>query len=137
MKVLLIGLTMVLVLFLDGLREKGRTCGGRRDNAPYPLRLEPGPVQGGDGKDDDSGALAALRLTFETFSENIPLLLNNVKFVMQRSAQLRHCLPPKATEDSRRGEAMSILPGIRRPDLEEERTGSIRFRLHGRFRSGG
>jgi len=120
---------------LRGLREEGRTGGGA-GTTPSSLFDSVWPNSKRRWERTITSGPCGLRSTFETFWEKSPLLLNNVKFVMSESASYG-IYSPRTTDEFAPDEAIYIYLETRRPDPEEERTESIRFRLHGRFHSGG
>jgi hypothetical protein len=102
----LIGLTMVLVLLTACAKKEGPAAGaGTTPQTLFDSSLA--QFKEAMGKNDDSGALAALRSTFEMFWEKTPLLLNNVKFVMSESASYG-IYTPKPTEEFAPGEVIYL-----------------------------
>jgi len=105
-KPFLIGLTAVLVLFAACAKKGGPEAGaGTTPSGLFDSKLA--QLKEAMEKNDDAGALAALRSTFETFWEKTPLLLNNVKFVMSESASYG-IYTPKATEEFAPGEVIYL-----------------------------
>jgi hypothetical protein len=105
-KPFLIGLTAVLVLFAACAKKGGPEAGaGTTPSGLFDSKLA--QLKEAMEKNDDAGALAALRSTFETFWKKTPLLLNNVKFVMSESASYG-IYTPKATEEFAPGEVIYL-----------------------------
>ena len=105
-KPFLIGLTAVLVLFAACAKKGGPEAGaGTTPSGLFDSKLA--QLKEAMEKNDDAGALAALRSTFEMFWEKTPLLLNNVKFVMSESASYG-IYTPKATEEFAPGEVIYL-----------------------------
>jgi hypothetical protein len=105
-KPFLIGLTVVLLLSAACTKKEGPAAGA---GTTPPTLVDSNLAQFKEamGKNDDAGALAALRSTFEMFWEKTPLLLNNVKFVMSESASYG-IYTPKATEEFAPGEVIYL-----------------------------
>jgi hypothetical protein len=105
-KSFLIGLTVVLLLSAACTKKEGPAAGaGTTPSSLFDSKLA--QLQEAMEKNDDAGALAVLRSTFEAFWEKTPLLLNNVKFVMGESASYG-IYTPKATDEFAPGEVIYL-----------------------------
>lgn len=105
-KPILIGMTAALVLLTACAKKEGPAADA---GATPPGLFDSSLAQFKEamGKNDDTGALAALRSTFEMFWEKTPLLLNNVKFVTTDSASYG-IYTPRTTEEFAPGEVIYL-----------------------------
>jgi hypothetical protein len=105
-KIFLIGLTAALILSTACAKKEGPAAdAGATPPSPYDSSLA--RFKEAMGKNDESGALAALRSTLEILWEKSPLLLTNVKFVTSDSSSYG-IYTPRTTEEFAQGEVIYL-----------------------------
>ena len=105
-KIFLIGLTAALILSTACAKKEGPAAdAGATPPSPYDSSLD--RFKQAMGKNDESGALAALRSTLEILWEKSPLLLTNVKFVTSDSSSYG-IYTPRTTEEFALGEVIFL-----------------------------
>ena len=105
-KIILIGLTAALILSTACTKKEGRAADAAA-TPPSPYDSSLARFKEAMGKNDESGALAALRSTLEILWEKSPLLLTNVKFVTSDSSSYG-IYTPRTTEEFAPGEVIFL-----------------------------